>query len=64
MCEDSTPNFGDKNLAVASQKHAASHFLFHQGIFTKSNMTVALPTLHFSVSPIEDNIERPPFWHN
>jgi hypothetical protein len=33
MCEDFTLNFGDKELAVASEQSAFSCFIFHQGTF-------------------------------
>jgi hypothetical protein len=33
MCEDFVPNFGDKELAVASQQRTVSHFLFDKGMF-------------------------------
>jgi hypothetical protein len=57
-----------KGLAVASRQPTVSNFLSHQRIFYQNNMTVAPqpsnhPTILLSVSPIEDEPERPPFWH-
>jgi hypothetical protein len=34
-------------MAVASRKRTASRFFFHQGIFTKNNMTIVLTRLTF-----------------
>jgi hypothetical protein len=54
-----------KVLAVASQQRTILHFAFHQEIFNQKQHDRSLPpTLLFSVSPIEDKTERPPFWHN
>jgi hypothetical protein len=62
--EDFAPNFQTKELDVLSQQNPASQFLFHQGILTKSNMTVIPHPSYFSFSPVEDNTERLPFLHN
>jgi hypothetical protein len=52
-----------KELAVASQQHTVSHFLFTREVLTKNNMTLVPhpPSLPFSVSLIEDKTERSPF---
>jgi hypothetical protein len=50
-----------KELAVALRQRAVSHFLFTMACFTKNNMTVVTHQLFFSVSPIEDITEAPPF---
>jgi hypothetical protein len=46
MCEEFAPNFGDKKIAVASR-----HFLSHQRILTKNNMSEASHSLYFSLFP-------------
>jgi hypothetical protein len=68
MCKHFTRALATKELAVASQC-TISHFLLHQGILTKNNMAVishpsSSPYLFpcaFSVTLIEDKIERQPF---
>jgi hypothetical protein len=60
MCEDFALNFGNRKLAVASQQHTVSHFLFTREFLTK-NMTVVPHPSYFPVSPIEDKTERLPF---
>jgi hypothetical protein len=52
-----------KELDVALWQRTVSHFLFHKGTLTKNNMTVLTSHL-FLFPPIEDNTERPPFWHS
>jgi hypothetical protein len=62
MCKDFAPNLGDKELVVASQQRAVSHFLFRQGIFVqKQHACHPPPSLHFSVSSIDDKTGRLPF---
>jgi hypothetical protein len=64
-CVKTSPRtLATKELGVASLQHTISHFLFSHGIFfTKNNMTaISHPHyLLFSVSPIEDKTEGPPF---
>jgi hypothetical protein len=52
-----------KELAVASWWHTISHFLFSREFLNKNKMTVVPHPRYFSVSPIQDKTERPPFWH-
>jgi hypothetical protein len=62
MCEDFTPNFTDKRTGccIMTTRHLTSPF--HQRIFDqKQHDSHPSPILLFSVSPIEDKIERPPF---
>jgi hypothetical protein len=62
ICEDFAPNFGDKELAVASLQLTVSHFLFHERIFDqKQNDRRPPPTLLLSASKIKDKTERLPF---
>jgi hypothetical protein len=64
MCEDFTPNFGDKNCLL-HHENAPCHFHFHQRIFWPKPVRFSSPTyLIFFVSPIEDKTERPQFWHS
>jgi hypothetical protein len=62
MCEDFAPNFGDRRTACCI---TAAHNLklpFSRGYFCqKNNMTVVTHPSYFSVSPIEDETERPQF---
>jgi hypothetical protein len=44
MCEDFTPNFGDKRT-VASRQRTASHFHFHQNVWPKTTWLSFPPTL-------------------
>jgi hypothetical protein len=61
--EDLSPNFGDKELVVASPQRIISHFLFHQITFDQNqNDCRPHPTLLFSVSLIEDNNEGRHFY--
>jgi hypothetical protein len=62
MCEEFAPNFGRKELAVASRQRTLSHFLLYQGIFGQQQLDCR-PTyiILFSVSAIEDKSEMPPF---
>jgi hypothetical protein len=55
------PNFGGKKKNwLLHHDNASSHTSFITGeFFNKNNMTV--PSTYFSVSPIEDKTERPPF---
>jgi hypothetical protein len=55
MCENFTPNFGNKILAVVAQR-TVSHFLLHHGFFLTKAKWLSSP-----VSPIEDETESPPF---
>jgi hypothetical protein len=50
-----------KELAVAHDNAPSNTSLFIKEFLTKNNMTVVPPTLFFSISPIEDKTERPPF---
>jgi hypothetical protein len=43
-----------QNLAGESRQRTASHFLFHQRIFGRNNMNVALTHPTFLCFPIED----------
>jgi hypothetical protein len=51
-------------LAFASRQRSAIHFLFHNEFLTRSNMSVVPHPPYFSIFPIEDKTERPPYWHN
>jgi hypothetical protein len=52
VCEDFTPNFGDKNMTVASQQHTISHVLFQQGITDQNNNMIVVPhPPYFSLFP-------------
>jgi hypothetical protein len=51
-----------KELAVASQQRTVSLFLLNQGIFYQTQHDCHPHPCDFSVSPIEDKIERPTFW--
>jgi hypothetical protein len=51
ICKDFAPNLDDKELAVASQQRTVSHFLFHQGIFDRNNVTVVSTHPTFAYSP-------------
>jgi hypothetical protein len=54
-----------RELAVATQWFTVVTLILHQGIFfTKTRKTVVPHPPYFSVFSIEDNTERPPFWHN
>jgi hypothetical protein len=62
ICENFSPNFGDKELAVASRQRTVSQFLLQQIFFgRKQHDCRPTPTLLFSVSMIEDKSEMPPF---
>jgi hypothetical protein len=60
MCEDFVPKFGDKRTGsciTTMHRVTLSHF-FHQGIFDqKQHDCRQLPTLLFSIPPIEDKTE-------
>jgi hypothetical protein len=58
------PELWRQKLVVASRQRTVSDFPFHQAIFDKKKIDCLPPILLFSVSPIEDKTERPPFWHN
>jgi hypothetical protein len=65
MWEEFAPNFGDKELDVASWQRTSSHFLLHQSIFDQEQHDCSLPsTMLFSVLEIEGKIERQPLWRN
>jgi hypothetical protein len=54
MCEDFASNFGDKRINwLLLHDNAPSHISFFIRDYRHS------PTFMFSVSPIEDNTERP-----
>jgi hypothetical protein len=62
MCEDLPQTLMTKEQAIAPQQCTISCFLFHQRIFgQKENDYHSPPTLLFSVSPIGDKTEKPPF---
>jgi hypothetical protein len=42
MCEDFTPKWGDKKLAVASRELTVFHFLLARELLTKNDMSVVL----------------------
>jgi hypothetical protein len=48
-------------LAVATRQRTVSHFFFHRRIFNQNNITVVRHSPYYSVSPIVDKTERPPF---
>jgi hypothetical protein len=65
MCEDFTPNFDGKRTGCCITTTHRLAFSFSPVLFlTKINMTLVAHLPFFSVSPIEDNPERQPFWHN
>jgi hypothetical protein len=64
MCEDFTPNFGDKRASYYVTTTHRPKLPFHQRIFDRNNMTVVRHSSNFSVSPIEDKTETPHFLHN
>jgi hypothetical protein len=65
MCEDTLPELWRQKNWLMNQDNAPSHTSFFTRKFlTKSNMAVVPHPPYFSVSPIEDKTERPPFWHN
>jgi hypothetical protein len=62
-CEDFAPNFGGRRTGccVTTANHLTLPFLTME-FFTKKNVTVPPPhPAYFSVFPIEDKTERPPF---
>jgi hypothetical protein len=64
MCEDLGPNFGDKKNCLLHHDKAPSHTsFFTREVLTKTTRLSSPPTI-LSVFPIEDTIERPPFWQN
>jgi hypothetical protein len=65
MCEDFGAKFGDKITGCCIMTtHCLKLRLSVGNFFTKSNMAVVPHPPYFSVSPIEDTTEWPPFWHN
>jgi hypothetical protein len=64
MCEDLTPNFGNKRTRCRIITHRFA-FPLSTGIsfFFLNNMTVVPHQTHFSVSRIEDKTENL-IWHN
>jgi hypothetical protein len=62
VLKTSTPTYGNRELAVASQERAVSHFLFFTNEFLAENDMAVVPhPPYFSVSPIEDKTERASF---
>jgi hypothetical protein len=61
MCEDFAPNFGEKDWLL-HQDNAPTHNSIRRGILDqKQHDCSPPPTLHSSVSPIENKTEKPPF---
>jgi hypothetical protein len=62
MCEDFTPNFGNKRTGCCIMTKLRHTLPFPQGnFFTKNNKNIILYPPYFFVSLIEDKTERPPF---
>jgi hypothetical protein len=60
MREDFSPNFDDKELALASRQHIVLHFLLHKSIFDHKQHHCDPPlTLLFSGFLTEDKTEWP-----
>jgi hypothetical protein len=57
MCEDFAPNFGDMHYDSAPS-HTS---FFTREFFRKNNITIFPHLPYFSVFPIQDKTERPPF---
>jgi hypothetical protein len=62
-CAKTSPRtLATKELAVTSLQSTILHFLLQQGIFLPEATQQSSPlTLLFSVSPVENKTERPPF---
>jgi hypothetical protein len=60
MCEDFAPSFDDKRIGCYITTTDRHIFPF----ITKNNITIVCHPPDFSVFPIEDKTERPPFWQN
>jgi hypothetical protein len=62
---ENVPRLRPEQLAVAPRQRTVSLFLFSPRNFDQQQLGYrSRPTIRFSVSPIEDKTERPPFWHN
>jgi hypothetical protein len=65
MQEDFALNFGEKitGWCITTTHHITLSFSLHNSFYQKQNDCRSPTTLIFSVSQIEDETERPPFWH-
>jgi hypothetical protein len=65
ICEDFTPNLGDKKggYYIMTRHHLTLPFSLGN-FWSKTPWLLSPPNLLFSVYWIEDKTERPPFWHN
>jgi hypothetical protein len=65
MCKDVALNFDNKRTGCCIMAtYCLTLPFFTRERMTKNNMTIILVPCKFSVSPIQDKIERPQFWHN
>jgi hypothetical protein len=64
MCEDFTPNFGDKTGCCIMTTHHLTLPFSPTNFWPKATWLSFLHPPYFSVTPVEDKTERPPFWHN
>jgi hypothetical protein len=65
MCEDFSLNFGDKGTGCCIMTtHRLTLPFSPENFRPKEQDCRSPPTLLFSLSPIEDKAEGPPFWHN
>jgi hypothetical protein len=68
MCEEFTPNFGDKKWMLPHYDAPSHNYFFNTEFVTKDNMTLVphppysldLASCCFSVSSSEDKTKRPP----